>query len=140
MGPFDPFERVLHGGEIGLGRISKQVGAAGRALVQITRQHGLIHTHIRECHRYIGHVRPLDMGELADAVDRIVVIKGQQVVATLAERIGLADQLKGAAGVLGKDDDVLFRGGVEILQDILSGALDQVRGKMGGGVGRMRIA
>ncbi len=74
------------------------------------------------------------MGELADAIDGVVVVKGQQVMPA-GEGIGLADQLERAAGV-GREDAQVFLGvGVEELEHVFARAFDQFGGGQGGGVG-----
>ena len=50
---------------------------------------------------------PLRARELADAVDRVVVVVGEQEAAAGRERIGLADELERAAGV-GREDDLVL--------------------------------
>jgi hypothetical protein len=101
---------------------------------------GFVHTHIWQGDRNVGHLGAAGAGEFADPVDRVVIVEGQQVVAALPEGIGFADQFERAAGVLGEDDNVLFRRGVEELQNVLAGAFDQTGLGLRGWVGRVRVA
>ncbi len=99
-----------------------------------------IHAHIRQCHRDVGYLGALGMGKFPDPIDRVVVIKGQQVVGTRFERIGFSHQFERPAGIQAEDDGVLGRIRIEELQDGLAGAFDQACGGLRSRVGGMRVA
>ena len=92
MREVDPLERVLDAGEVGLRRIREQAVTLG--LVEMVRE--AIHAEIGGVERHVRGRRSLGAGELADAVDRVVVVEGGEEP---VERIGLADEPQGARGV-----------------------------------------
>ncbi len=118
-----------------MGRVSKEIISAGPGLIQRLGQHGFVHAHIRQHHWNVGHFGAFAMRKLADAIDRVVVVKSQQVVVAGSKRIGLPDDFQRAAGVGRKNDIILCRVGVEILEHIGPGRFDVVGGNDGGGVG-----
>ena len=140
MGALDPFQGVLDTGEIGLGGVGEQVVLPRDRRVQTRFERFSIDPQIREADRNIGHFGTPGVGIFADAVDRVVVVEGQQVAVARGKGIGLPDQFEGAAGVLGENDRVFGRVSMEELQDAAAGAFNQLCGRHGGGVGRVRVA
>ena len=101
---------------------------------------GLIGAQFRWRHRNVGDGRAFVARELADAVDGVVIIEGQQVVVAGTEGIRLADQLERAGRVRREDDHVLVGGGVEVAQDVLARLLDTLGHRHRGQVLRVRVA
>jgi hypothetical protein len=63
--------------------------------------------------------------ELANAIDRIVVVDAQHVASIRRKRIRLCQQLQRAGGVGGKDGVVFVRRSVEIVQNLRARFLHQ---------------
>ena len=88
MRPLDQIEWVLHTGKIGLGRKGEEIGAVGIRLIEQCLEPLLIDAQIGN-----GDGRVFDAGasnarELPDAVDRVVIVEGQQAPAADGNRPG----------------------------------------------------
>ena len=73
---------MLHPGHIGLGRVGKQVWLSWTGLCQQARQVGLVDAEVERLKRHIGDGSTLGLSKFADAVHRVMIIKGEQIVAT----------------------------------------------------------
>ena len=131
---------MLDAGEVGLGRVGKEVVGLRVDLIQQGSDFLVIDAHLRRDHRRVGDDGAMGAGKLADAIDRIMVVKGEQIAAAGGERVGFADQFEGAAGVLGEDADIFSWIGVEKFQYPAAGCVHPMRHGLRGGVGGMRVA
>ena len=135
-----PGERVVHAAEVGLRRVGEQP-VLGRPCAT---QHGpkllLVHAQVGLAHGHVGDGRALDVGELADAVHRVVVVVGQAEHPARAERVRLADELESAAGVGREDDLVVVLRGVEEASHGGAGLVDQRCRRQRRGVAGVRVA
>ena len=75
--------------------------------------------------RRVGDSRARGARELANAVDRVVIVDGQEQPSARRERIRLADMLQGAGRVGGEDRRVVA-GRVEPLEDGAARAFDEL--------------
>ena len=100
---------MLHAGEVGLRRIGEEVVAAGPAHVEMLDQPVRVETHVGHLHGQICDGGAAAARKLANAVDGVVIVVGQEVMAARCEGIGLAHQLQRAAGVGRKDHGVFVR-------------------------------
>jgi hypothetical protein len=103
----DPVERVLDAGEVRLRGIGEQVVVIAGRLGQVARQQVAIDAQVRRDARHVGRLGPANARELADPVDRVVVVEGQQESVAGMEWVGLADESQGAGRVRCEDRDVL---------------------------------
>ena len=74
----DPVERVLDAGEVRLGRVGEEVVVLAADLGQVARQQLLVDAQLGRLARDVGRLGAAGAGELADAVDRVVVVEGEQ--------------------------------------------------------------
>jgi len=88
----DPGERLLHAGEVRLGRVGEQVVVLAADLGQVARQQRLVHAQIGRLARDVGRLGAAGARELTDAVDGVVVVEGEQEAVARMERVGLADE------------------------------------------------
>ena len=108
---------MLDAGEVRLRRIGEEVVA-----VRVGRRRGGARASRRSTRRSgassgtYAVARALRAGELADAVDRVVVVERRQEPALRPERIRLADEPQRAGGVRREDAGVLALGRVEVAQ------------------------
>ena len=125
VGLVDPRKRVVHAAEVGLGGkceetrllcVDPREFLADHRAVQA--QVGIAHGQV--CDRRAGRAR-----ELTDAVDRVVVVVGQQEAAAFMERVGLPDELERPTRVGREDDVVLGRIRREEHQDRCSRPFDR---------------
>jgi hypothetical protein len=121
----NPLERVLHPRYIGLSGVGKQVWLFWAGLRQQVMQVGLVDAHIGRFYGYIGDVGPLRVSQFANAVHRVMVIKGKQIPSTWGKGIGLPDKLEGTAGIGGENHDVFIRRGVKVGTNEAAGAVRQ---------------
>ena len=99
---------MLHAAEVRLGRVGKEPVGALRGHVDAALAQGVpVEAKVGFAYRYVRDRRPFAMGELADAVDGVVIVVAQQVDAAGPEGIGLADQSQRPGGVRREDDVVL---------------------------------
>ena len=140
MGLLDPLQRVMRAGEVRLRGEGEEVVVIAGRVGQVARQQALVHAQIGRDARHVGRLRAPGAGELADAVDRIVVVEGEQEAIAGAERVGLADEPQRAGRVGREDRDVLLRGGFEELEHARSGALQHLGARSRGWVDRVRVA
>ena len=75
LGRRDPLERVLDAGEVGLRREREQVAAAGPRVVEVALEQPVGDAQVGRLERDVRGLRALRAGELADAVDRVVVVE-----------------------------------------------------------------
>ena len=132
-------QRMLDAGKVGLRRKRHQVGVRAISLGQQGVHGRHVNTQFRARQRRVAHAGACPAGELADAVDRVVVVRAQQQSCARRKRIGLAHQFQGARRVQGEDRRVLA-GGVEVVQHGSTRLLDPARHFGRAGVDRMRIA
>ena len=78
--------------------------------------------------------------ELTDAIDRVVIVEGEEELVPRLEWIRFADKLECLARIAGEDDAVDLWRGVEEPEHSASARLDQLRGSGGGRISRMRVA
>ncbi len=88
--------------------------------------------------RRVRHRGATRDGKLANAVDRVVIVDGQQQPVTRGERIRLTYVLEGTGRVEGEDRDVVVTG-VEPVEHRAPRSLDKSRRIGGSGAGRVRI-
>ena len=62
---------------------------------------------IRRLKRDVGDFRPFGLGKLANAVHRVVVIEGQEVLPIFGKGIGFPYEFEGPGGIGGKDSHIL---------------------------------
>ena len=111
-----------------------------RGVGQVAREQLLVDAQIG---RHAWHVSGLGApcaGELADPVDGVVVVEGEQEPVSGVERVRLADQPQRAGRVRGEDRDVLLGRGVEELQHGRASALDELGARRRGRVDGVRVA
>ena len=136
----DPFERVLDAGEVRLRRVGEQVVVIARRVGQVARQQVLVDAQVGRDARHVRGLGAAGASELADPVDRVVVVEGQQEPVAGMERIRLADQPQRAGRVRGEDRHVLIRRRIEELQHRRAGALGELGARRRGRVDRVRVA
>ena len=71
----DPVERVLDAGEVRLGRVGEQVVVLAADFGQVARQQLLVDAQIGRLARHVGRLGAAGARELADPVDRVVVVE-----------------------------------------------------------------
>ena len=71
------------------------------ALCQPAEQLHLVHPQIRRLKWDIGDFRSFGLGKLANAVHRVVVIEGQEVLSLFGKGIGFPHQFEGPGGIRG---------------------------------------
>ena len=86
MGLVDEVEGMLHAGEVGLGREGQQVAGAGSRGLQDPAHRRSVESQFRRRHRNIDDLGALAPGKLPDAVNRVVVVRGQRERAAGRER------------------------------------------------------
>ena len=138
-GRLHPFERVLDPGEIRLRRKREQPGLIRVRLRQQRVQRRLVEAQLGAGQGRIVHRGATALRELPDAVDRVVVVRGQQKPPTGRERVGLTHQLERPRGVEREDGGVgtgaakvRQHGGTRLFHP--AGGLHRTR------VGRVRVA
>jgi hypothetical protein len=114
----DPLERVLDAGEVRLRGIGEQVVVIARRLSQVPGEQALVDAEIGRDAGHVGGHGTAGARELADAVDRVMVVEGRQEAVAGPEPIRLADQAQRAGRVGREDRDVLVRRGVEERQHL----------------------
>lgn len=140
LGAGDPGQVVLDAGEVGLGGVGEQVGALPIDLLQSHCELFFVQAQVRQYDGDISDLSAFGKRILADTVDRVVVVEGEQVAAACPERVALANQLERCAGIVGEDAGVFLRVGIEELEDLNTGFLHQAGGLRGGGVVGVRVA
>ena len=101
---------------------------AGSHALEAVQQLDLIYAHIGQLHGNIGGRGTTTTRKLANTVDRIVIIEGQQIVITRLKRICLTDQLQRCTCIRCENDGIpLLVPSIEVVRDVLSGLLDQPR-------------
>jgi hypothetical protein len=96
-------------------------------LGQIARQQRLVHTQVGRLARDVRRLGASGARELADAVDGVVVVEGEQEAISRTERIGLADESQRARRIRREDGDVFVGGGPKELEHRVAGPLDERR-------------
>ncbi len=104
-----------------------------------SRELGAIDAHLRHVDGHGLDARTAGAGELADAVDGVVIVERQQIAVAALERVSLADEPQRPAGVRREDGQVLRRIRVEELEHGPARALHVFRHRRGAGIGRVRI-
>ena len=100
---------LLDAREVRLRRVGEEVVVIAGRVGQVARQQSLVEAQVG-CHAgHVGGLRAPCTRELADAVDRVVVVEGQKEAVARVERIGLAHQSQRAGSVGRKDRHVLLR-------------------------------
>ena len=84
-------EGVLRAGEVRLGWICKETRASATAALEMRNEFCIVHPHVRQHAWHIGGPAAFCACELANPVDRIVIVEGQEQPSTGGERIGLAE-------------------------------------------------
>jgi hypothetical protein len=120
----DPVKRVPNTREVGLRGVGEKVGRIGAGLIEIRRQPLLVDPHGRRKDGCVGHPGSSGPRKLANAVDGVVVVEGQEIVALRRERIGLADEAQGSTCVLSEADHVFVGRGIEESEYLLAGTID----------------
>src|SRR4051812_41462320 len=113
----DPLERMLDAGEVGLRRVGEEVVPVRARVVEVALEQPVGNAEIGSLERNVRGRRTLCTGELADAVDRVVVVERRQETAVLAELEGLTDQSQRTRRVGSEDAGVLTLLGIEVAQD-----------------------
>jgi hypothetical protein len=111
-----------------------------RRLGQVSRQQARIDPQVGGDARHVGRLGAAGARELADPVNRVVVVERQQEAIAGTERIRLADQPQRTRRIGREDRHVLVRRGVEELQHGGTGTLAQLRARRRRRVDRVRIA
>jgi hypothetical protein len=132
-------ERMLDPGKIGLRRKCEQVGLPCIRLRQQRLQRRLVDAQLGAGQRRVVHPGPAALCEFPHAVDRVVVVGGQQKPATRRQRVGLADQLERARGVE-REDRRVVTSAAKIVENRGTRLLDPARGLRRARVDRMRVA
>ena len=130
----DELQRMLHAGEVGLGRKGEQIVRAAIGGLQQAVDLGLIDAQLRRGQRRVGDRGTTRHGKLANAIHRIVVVYRQQQVAAGQKRVRLSDVLEGSSRIEGEDRRVVITG-VEPVEHRAARALDQMRRVRRGGAG-----
>ena len=128
-----------HARKIRLGRVREEVGAGGVREVEQFVQTRAIDTQVGNGERRVVDGRTLREGEFANAVDRVVVVKGEQETPARRKGITFADVFQRTAGVQCEDRGVVV-GRIEVGEHRLSRALNKRRRGTGTQAGRMRVA
>ena len=136
----DPGERVMDAGEVRLRREGEQVVVDARHLGEIAREASFVDPQLGRGARHVGRLGAASTGELADAVDRVVVVEGQQEPVIPPERVCLADEPQRSGRVRREHDDVLLRRRAKELVHGGTRLLDQFRHRRRRQVGRVRVA
>ena len=147
LGQAHPAERVLHAAEVALRRVGEQpapsAAAAPRPQAATAERGG----HVLAGHPQVGRGQPdvadrgaPGAGEFPQAVHGIVVIRGEHEAGQSPEWVRLADQAARAGGVRREDDRVFAGRSVEIGEHRRPGLLDEMGGRAGRRVLRVRVA
>ena len=139
LGLADDLQRMLDAREVRLRGEGKQVGSTVIGGRQVRGQRRAGDAQLGPRQRRIRHGGALGPGELAQAVDRIVVVGRHQQARTLCEGERFANQLQRARGIRREDRRVLVAG-IEVLQHRGPRALDAPRHLARTGAGRVRVA
>jgi hypothetical protein len=95
LGLRHPLQRVTDSAEVGLGGVSKQF----RAVCRLPKKVSQCEPEIGSDDRGVLDVRAAVSGELTDAVDRVVIVRGEQIPTARRERVGFRDLLQSAGGI-----------------------------------------
>ena len=125
LSPLDPLQWMLNSGEVRLGWKGEEVVATLLGEAPGGVQQRFRDPHLRRSDRNIGGPRPVGPVEFADAVDRVVIVEGQEELVPGLEGIGLSYQLQSVARIGGEDDAVLTGRSVEELENVLPRLLDE---------------
>jgi hypothetical protein len=136
----DPLQWVLNAGEVRLRRVGEQVVVIADGVAQVAREQALVDAQIGGHTGYVRGLGPAGARELADPVDRVVVVEGEQKAIAGVERVGLADKAQRAGRIGREDRDVVIRRGPEEVEHVGASALDQLRARRRGGIDRVRVA
>src|SRR5579875_1097080 len=99
-----------------------------------------LNSQIRQKHRGVLHFCAPGAGKLADAVDRVVIVEGQQKGTAWPKRIRLPNEFERAAGVGSEDYRIVIGWRTEVVKHCGTRLLYKVgRGKRGW-IDGMRIA
>ena len=139
MRALDPLQRMLDAGEVGLRGIREQVVVVPARGGEVAREDALVDPQVGGDARHVGDLRAAGTNELADAVDRVVVVDRQQEAVAGVERVGLADQAQRAGRVGREDRDVLVRRRAEEGEHGRPGLLGERRARRRGRVDRVRV-
>jgi hypothetical protein len=140
VGLLDPGERVLDAGEVRLGRVGDQVVVLAADLGQVAGKQALVDAQLRGTARHVGRLGAAGASELANPVDRVVVVEGEQEAIAGAERVGLTDQAQRSGRVWGEDRDVLVGRGAEESEHGRARLFDELGHCRRGRVERVRVA
>jgi hypothetical protein len=116
---------MLDAGEVRLRRIGEQVVMLAADLDQVARQQALIDAQIGCDAGDVARLGAAGAGELADPVDRVVIVEGEQEAVARTERVRLAHEAQGTRCVRGEDCHVLFWRGTEESEHGRARPLDQ---------------
>src|SRR5687768_8915783 len=106
----DQFEWMPDAGEIRLRGVGEQIpGGWIRAREQLA-QTLVIQPQLRSRQRRVNDQGSFGAGELADAVDGVVIVGGEEQRPTPRKRVRLADVLERRGRVLGEDSGVVVTG------------------------------
>ena len=108
LGVLDPFQRVLNAGEVRLRRVGEQVVVVAGGVSQVARQQVLIHAQLGGDARDVGRLGAARACELADSVDRVVVVEREQEPIAVVEGVRLAYEPQRTGRVRGEDRDVFL--------------------------------
>src|SRR5579883_814203 len=131
----NPVERVLHAGDIGLGRVGKQIGLAGVSLRQQAVQLGLMNAQIRWRKRHISDGGASSPGKFANAIHRVMIIKGEQISSVWGKGVRLPDKLERAAGIGSEDHGIFIGRGMEVAEYETADAIHQAGHGLGSWIG-----
>jgi hypothetical protein len=126
MRALDPVQRVLDAREVGLRRVREKVRTRWIRLIEQPGETIFVEPQIGQGERCVVDGGCAGLRELADAVDRVVIVEGEEQLSTLDEGVALTNVFQGAARVEREDGGVVAVG-VEVVQDSLSCTLDQRR-------------
>ena len=131
---------MAHARVVRLRRVGEQARRTGGQAIELAHDGLAVDPQRRRGQRQVGRFAARGPRELADAVDRVVVVGGEEQAAAVTERVGLADQAQRRAGVGREHDVVLVGRGVQEPEDRVARRLREAGRGVAGRAGRVRIA
>src|SRR5262249_47321143 len=127
VGEIHEIERVGHSREIRLSRVGKQVGLFWSDTAELFVQGVAVDVQVRRLEWHVLDRAASCDCEIADAVDGIVIVEGQQVPAARTKWVRFAYVLQCPSRVEREDGGVIAAS-IEVLEHVAAGALDKSGG------------
>jgi len=108
VGFMNPLQGVLYGRKIRLRWISEEMITALIRMIKILDKMIFVYAHSGWQHGKIGNPGSFRLRVLSYPVDRIVIVKSQQISTLFAKRVGFSHQLECPAGIGGENYHIVI--------------------------------